>query len=221
MKIAVLGGSFNPPHIGHAMLAETMVKEMKCSKVLIVPTYRPPHKEMTGAASAEDRLAMVKAMCKENSAFIADDEEIVRGGVSYTVDTLCHITEVYADVLDDKPMFVMGQDIAAEFYKWKDAPRIAQLSRLVIARRHPNNNGIDTSGFDNKNVGDYTGGFVADTIDETFGYPHIMLSNPMLPLSSTEIRARIHGGKAWRYLVCNGVFQYIEEHRMYRDGGGF
>lgn len=215
MTLAVLGGSFNPPHIGHAMLAETLAREMKCTKVLIVPTYQPPHKEMADAASAEDRLGMVKAMCEGNSAFEADDEEVVRGGVSYTVDTLRHIIDVYGNELEGKPIFVMGQEIAAEFHKWKDAKTIADIAQLVIARRHPNNNGIDTSGFENKNTGEYKDGFVSDEIEKTFAYPHIMLSNPMLPLSSTEIRARIAGGKSWRYLVCEGVFQYIAEHALY------
>lgn len=215
MKIAVLGGSFNPPHIGHAMIAETMVREFQCEKVLIVPTLVPPHKVLSNAVSARDRFNMVQAMCEGNSAFVSDDEEIVRGGVSYTVDTLMHIREVYKEVIDDMPYFVMGQEIAAEFHKWKDAANIAKIAHLVIARRHPDRNGVDTSGFENKNKGEYVGGFVEDTIDKTFAYPHIMMDNPMLPLSSTEIRARIAHGKAWRYLVCDSVFRYIGKHGLY------
>lgn len=215
MKIALLGGSFNPPHIGHAMLAETMVRELHCDKVLIVPTFLPPHKVLTGAASAADRLGMVRAMCQGNSAFEADGQEVERGGVSYTVDTLEHVTNVYGDRLDGKILFVMGQEIAAEFHKWKDADRIVQLADLVIARRHPDRNGVDTTGFENQNRGDYKGGFVSDDIAATFRYPHTMLDNPMLPLSSTEIRARLSCGKSWRYLVCDGVFRYITEHGLY------
>lgn len=220
MKIALLGGSFNPPHIGHAMLAETCVRELHCDKVLIVPTNQPPHKELSRAASEQDRLGMVRAMCEGNDAFEADDEEIVRGGVSYTIDTLESVTDAYLGKLDGKPLFVMGQEIAAEFNKWMDADKIAKLADLVIARRHPDRNGIDTKGFENPNRGDYKGGFVSDDIDQTFSYPHTMLDNPMLPLSSTEIRARIALGKSWRYLVCDGVFRYIIEHGLYSVQGG-
>lgn len=215
MKIALLGGSFNPPHIGHAMLAETMLEEFHCNKVLIVPTNIPPHKVLSNAASAKDRLGMVRAMCEGNSAFEACGIEVERGGVSYTVDTLESINAMYRGKLDCKVLFVMGQEIAAEFYKWKDAARIADIADLVIARRHPDRNGIDTKGFENPNKGDYVGGFVPDDIDTSFRYPHTMLDNPMLPLSSTEIRARIAGGKAWRYLVCDGVYRYIKEHGLY------
>lgn len=215
MKVAVLGGSFNPLHIGHATLADTVARELGYDKVLIVPLFIPPHKLMKDAASPDDRLGLVKAFCSEDSRFEAEDCEIVRGGVSYTYDTLLYIIQKYGDKLDGKPAFIMGQEIASEFGKWHRADEVAQIADLVIARRHPDNNNVNTAAFENCAVNGYTGGFVPDTISATFAWPHKTLENPMLPVSSTEIRARIAQGKSWRYLVPEPVFEYIKEHKLY------
>ena len=88
MKIAILGGSFNPIHIGHCMLAESVIKDLGYDKVLFVPTNLPPHKMLNNAPSAQERFNMVKAFCDTNSRFDAESCEIDRGGVSYTFDTL-------------------------------------------------------------------------------------------------------------------------------------
>ena len=213
MRIALLGGSFNPLHIGHAMLAETVVTEFGYDLVLFVPAFIPPHKEMNGAVSAEDRLNMIKTFCCDEKRFIAEDCEVIRGGISYTYDTLTYIIEKYKDRIDGKPAFIMGQENAGEFDKWFHAKEIAQVADLIIAHRHPDNNNIDTCTFCNKPSGAYTGAFVSD--DTNFQYPHLMLANPLLPVSSSEIRARIAQKKSWRYLVPGPVFEYIISHQLY------
>ncbi len=220
MKIALLGGSFNPLHIGHCMLAETVARELGYDRVLFVPVYNPPHKEMNNAVLPEERFEMVNRFCSSScldgkQVFFAEDCEIKRKGISYTFDTINYIIQKYATEIEGKPAFILGQESAAQFYKWHRASEIASLADLVIARRHPDNNGVDVKAFENKPSGNYTIEFVGDDFEKDFKYPHIMLSNPVLPVSSTEIRSRIAGGKAFRYLVPEAVFHYIIEKGLY------
>lgn len=215
MKIAVLGGTFNPLHIGHCLLAESVVKELGYDKVIFVPSFIPPHKAENKSCSAEDRLNMVKAFCNSSDCFEAESCEIDRGGVSYTFDTLEYICRKYNGKLDEKPGLIMGQEVAAEFDKWYRAFDVAAMSRLILARRHADNNGIDVSGFQNASSGDYNGKFVSDDFEKDFRYDHVMLENPVLPVSSTEIRARIALGKSWQYLVPPEVFMYIKNNNLY------
>lgn len=220
MRLAFLGGSFNPLHIGHCMLAETVVKELHYDTVLFVPAFVPPHKQLNGGVLPEQRFAMTEAFCRStehngSSFFSADDCEIRRGGISYTYDTLVHIIERYGARLDGKPALIMGQESAAQFYKWHKADEIARLSDFIIARRHPDANGVDVGGFENVPSGSYTGDFSGGTEYVAFDRPHVLLENPLLPISSTEIRSRIAAGKAFRYLVPESVFQYIMKHKLY------
>lgn len=220
MKVAILGGSFNPLHIGHCMLAETVVRELHYDKVLFVPLFIAPHKEMNALVSAEERFAMVDAFCKSAGVdgrcyFEAEACEIERMGTSYTYDTLLYIIKKYGDSLEGKPAFIMGQETAAQFHKWHKTEDIARLADLITARRHPDNNGVDVSLFENKALRGYTNEFVGDDFEKDFKYPHIMLENPVLPVSSTEIRSRMANGKAFRYLVPEVVFQYIISHNLY------
>jgi len=152
MRIALLGGTFNPLHIGHCMLADSVLCDLNYDKILFVPANIPPHKMMNETVSAEERFLMVEAFCKsaENygtKRFFAEDCEMKRGGVSYTCDTLQYIIEKYGDKIDGKPALIMGQETAAQFYKWKNADKIAESADLIIARRNSDFNGIDTSGF--------------------------------------------------------------------------
>lgn len=218
MKIALLGGSFNPLHIGHCMLAETVIQELGYDKVLFVPVNIPPHKQLSDKVSAQDRFNMIEAFCKSSAEkgkdfFIAEDCELKRGGISYTYDTLEYVIKNYP--VTGKPAFIMGQETAAQFHKWHNAEQIAEIADLILARRHPDNNGIDTKKFENNPTGSYTNDFVGDDFEKNFNYSHIMLKNPVLPISSTEIRSRIVLGKGWRYLVPEAVFQYIIDHKLY------
>ena len=221
MKIALLGGAFNPLHIGHCMLAETVVRELHYDKVLFVPLYIAPHKDMNNEVGAEERFAMVDAFCSSASVdgkryFEAEPCEIERKGMSYTYDTLLYVTEKYGASLEGKPAFIMGQETAAQFHKWHKAEKVAERADLIIARRHPDNNGVDVSSFENKAVRGYTNEFAGDDFEKNFAYSHILLENPVLPISSTEIRSRVANGKAFRYLVPEAVFQYIIRHNLYR-----
>ncbi len=217
MRIAVFGGSFNPLHNGHAMLADTIIKELHYDKVLFVPTFIPPHKIVNESIAAEHRLGMIKAFCHSvpDNVFVAEDCEIRRGGVSYTFDTLTFLAEKYKNLLDGKLSFVMGDEVAAEFHKWKNPDGIAQIADFIITHRYPDAGVLESKLVKNIPGKDYAGDFKARFDEKKFGYPCLYLKEPMLPVSSTQIRGRILENRSFKYLIPPAVYDYIKEHKLY------
>ena len=217
MKIAVFGGTFNPLHVGHAMLADTIVRELGYDKVLFVPTYTPPHKDSAKIIPAEHRMKMIAGFCKSegNGHFELESCEVERGGISYTSDTLEYLTKKYEGKLNKKLAFVMGDEVAAEFSKWRNPEKVSALADLIIVHRYPDVKAMESSLYENKPTGDYKGDFAVKFDLKTFKYPCIYLDSPMLPVSSTDIRRRISEGKSFRYLVPPAVFDYIIENGLY------
>lgn len=227
MRVAIFGGTFNPFHIGHAMLCESLLRDEHYERVLIIPTSTPPHKKVSGNITALQRLQMVSAFCAADGSgrLVADDCEIERGGVSYSYDTIVQVLARYekenakCESLDGKLGFVIGEETASQFEKWHEAKKIAQLCNILIARRHPEISFVDTSGFENTPTATYIRDDECDSrnIDKTFPFPHRMLENVLLPLSSTQIRARIKQGLAYRYLIPQSVYEYIEKWGLYKS----
>lgn len=217
MRIAVFGGSFNPLHNGHAMLADTIIKELHYDRVLFVPTFIPPHKIVNESIAAEHRLGMIKAFCHSvpDNVFVAEDCEIRRGGVSYTFDTLTFLAEKYKNLLDGKLSFVMGDEVAAEFHKWKNPDGIAQIADFIITHRYPDAGVLESKLVKNIPGKDYAGDFKARFDEKKFGYPCLYLKEPMLPVSSTQIRGRILENRSFKYLIPPAVYDYIKEHKLY------
>ena len=217
MKLAVFGGTFNPLHIGHAMLADTIITELGYDKVLFVPTFITPHKKCGGNVTSEQRLEMVRAFCASegDGHFETDTCEFDRGGVSYTSDTLEFLTDKYKNVLDGKLAFVMGDEVAAEFDKWRNPEKVSALADLIIVHRYPDIGAIEQTLYKNTPSGDYKGDFAVQFDRDNFKYPHIYIENPMLPVSSTDIRGRISEGKSFRYLVPPAIYDYIKRHGLY------
>lgn len=217
MKIAILGGSFNPLHNAHAMLADTMIKEAGYDKVLFIPTGVPPHKEISSGISTEHRLGMVRAFCNSvpGNFFEVETCEIDRGGISYTVDTLKYIVQKYKKDLDGKPGLIMGEEIAAEFSKWKSPDVISELSDIIIVPRTPDYDSVK-NGFHNIPSGHYSGDFNTKFDRNNFGYPCKILDSRMITISSTGIRERIKNNRSFRYLVPYPVFEYICENGLYK-----
>ncbi len=211
MKIAVLGGSFNPIHIGHLILADCVCKELGYDKILFIPTFIPPHKHMTDEAPAKDRLAMVKKAIAGDRRFVCESYEIDRGGVSYTWDTVCYLEEKYKGKLDGKIGLIIGFDLAPHFDRWEKAEQLAQKCQIILANRPQEKLCRDysnqaKSGYDTE---------IEDFSEKDFKFPHINLDNPAVQLSSTDIRRRISTGKAFNYLVSKKVFNYIKKRNLY------
>jgi len=193
MKLAVLGGSFNPVHIGHLYLADTVLSMMKYDKVIMVPAFRSPFKqEMVTAAN--DRLEMLAAAIAGDSRLVIDDCEIQREGVSYTVDTLQDVIMRYGidpQKKTERPALIIGDDLAGEFPEWRDSQKILEIADLIIACR--------------------TGSGKVD-----YPFPHTFIDNEIINVSSRAIRHRIAEGKMpWRSLVPAGVKAIIEDRQLY------
>ncbi|MBP5447084.1 MAG: nicotinate (nicotinamide) nucleotide adenylyltransferase [Treponema sp.] len=218
MKIAVYGGSFNPIHCGHLTVADETLS-LGYDKVLFVPTFIAPHKQLSASVSPSSRVAMLEAASSDNPNFEVEPCEIQRGGVSYTIDTIRFLMDKYKGKIDGKLGLVMGQEIAAEFYKWKGPDEIASLCDIIIASRQ--NLGDKRSvAAANKPRGDYIGGVDAngqfmDVDKKRFVWPYTELKNVIVPISSTDIRNRILQKKSWRYLLPQAVYEYIVTNRLY------
>ncbi len=190
MRLLVLGGSFNPVHLGHLMLAEEVAAEFSYDRILLVPSLQPPHKTLADDPGPGHRLGMVQAAVEGNSAYIIDSCELERKGLSYTFETLDHVVSTY--MIDGKPGLVIGDDLAAGFSSWRNPEGICNLADLVLARR----------------CGE------PSTLQARFR--HRTAHNMLFPVSSTDIRSRIAAARPWRWLVPSQVAQYIEDHQLYR-----
>ena len=202
MKLGILGGSFNPIHIGHLFLADMVISKFNLDRVVFIPTYRSPFKltaeDTENIEDTErDRLDMLAAAVTGDSRLAIDDCEIRRKGVSYTVDTLEDIIARYMP--KGKPVLIIGDDLAAEFPKWQNSDRILKLADVVIARR-----------------------ITPDSSRLIYAFPHTMIDNDVMNVSSNMIRRRISGEKdgvdaaeGWRSLVPPGVRAIIEDRRLY------
>lgn len=218
MKIAVYGGSFNPVHCGHLTVADEVLS-LGYDKVLFVPTFIAPHKQLSASVSPSSRLAMLEAAICGNPKFEIEPCEIQRGGVSYTIDTIRFLMDKYNGRAEGKFGLIMGQEIAAEFHKWKEADKLASLCDIIIAARQ-NLGDRRSVAAANKPRGDYVGGVDAsgqfmDVDKKTFVWPYTELKNVIVPVSSTDIRNRILNGKSWRYLLPKAVYEYIVANRLY------
>lgn len=217
MRIAIYGGSFNPIHIGHLSLADDVALSLGYDKIIFVPTFIPPHKQLSASVSPMSRMAMLEAAVADNSRFEIETCEFQRGGISYTIDTVKFLMKKYKGKLDGKFGLILGQEIAAEFEKWKDPDGVAALCDIIIAKRRilGDRRAVDH----NAPRGDYVGGIQSSgnfmDVGDSFKWSHILLDNFILPISSSEVRARIASGKGWRYLVPLAVYEYIVANRLY------
>jgi nicotinate-nucleotide adenylyltransferase len=189
MKLAILGGSFNPIHTGHLYLADTVLCELGYGRVLLIPALVSPFKREADAIPAQDRLDMLLAAAAADPRLGVDDTEIRRGGVSFTIDTVTDIIERYRP--EGKPGLVIGDDLAADFPQWKNAGELAAKADIIIARRLDEERSL------------------------SFPFPHTSLKNAVLPVSSASVREKIASSGAWRSLLPQGARCIIEERGLY------
>jgi nicotinate-nucleotide adenylyltransferase len=205
VKIALLGGSFDPVHVGHLSLAEALHRELAYDLILLVPANAPPHKDLASDTRAADRLAMLRLAITGRSYCSVDDCELARGGVSYTVDTVRHVIDAYRANISGKPAIAIGEDLVPGFSSWKDVPTLLELADIVVARR-PRSGAADGVAAD---------GYLSRA---EFPYPHVNLENKLVDVSSTLVRERISSGAEWASLVPEAVYRYIVSHTLYEHG---
>lgn len=218
MKLAILGGSFNPLHMGHVQMAQAVINELGYDSVHFVPAGIPPHKIVNGGANAKQRLQMVNEFCKTQNqlSFGVEDCEVVREGPSYTVDTVKYLTKKYEECLEGKLGLIMGEENASEFPKWKNVEEIVRYCEIIIVPREVVHSEIDLSEFKNVATGHYKGDFNVQFKAQDFPYEYKLLSKPVMTVSSTEIRARIANGKGVEELIPSCVYDYIMNNKLYK-----
>jgi nicotinate-nucleotide adenylyltransferase len=195
-RIAIFGGSFNPIHVGHLMIAEEAADRLGLDRVIFVPAGEPPHKAATGLAPAAARLEMVKRAIAGNARFEVSDVELKRRGKSFTVDTLRHFREALPR--GARLYLVIGEDAAHDLPGWRDPRGILKLARPVIASRA----GTAAGALRRLNRL-MPGAGRAEEVPVRVG------------VSATEIREKVAAGRSVRYLVPDGARQVIARRGLY------
>lgn len=199
-KIGILGGTFNPVHIGHLILAQSALETFDLSKVLFVPCALPPHKGATTLAAARHRLAMVESAIEGDLRFEVSGLEIQRGGVSYAIDTVRQLHRLYPKA---KLHFIIGSDTLPELHLWKSVNDLLKLCTFI------------TFGRPGRNTGPYR----PVELQLPAPWAEQLLRNysalRLVDVSSSDIRYRMAEGMSIRYLVPPAVEMYIAEHHLY------
>ncbi len=200
-RIGILGGTFNPIHMGHLIMAEEVCKHHHLSKVIFIPTYIPPHKYADDLTDARHRYQMVKEAINENDKFEVSDLEIKRKGRSYTIDTVHEILGHYGE--EYEVFLIIGADSLNELELWKDIKKLSQLCHFVIVNRP----GFPTD----------TSPRLAELIgkDNILDIEKLMIEIEPVGISSTEIRRRLKDKIEINGLVPECVEAYIKEHGLY------
>jgi nicotinate-nucleotide adenylyltransferase len=211
-RVALFGGSFNPIHYGHLLLADQVRERLGLDRVLFMPAAAPPHKAAGQLASAPDRYAMVALATAGHPAFAVSDLELQRPGRSYTVDTI----EALRAAGDDQLYLLIGSETFLDLLSWKEPARIASLARIVVVPRAG-------TGFDPE-------GRHAQKVLEEIGQPRfvratgpapadgvLIVDAVSLPISASDLRQRASRGQSLAYRVPEAVIAYIRARRLYQE----
>lgn len=196
MRIGILGGTFNPPHLGHLVVAQEAYRELDLDQVLFIPAGIPPHKPVDAEPGPEHRLALCRLAIAGDDRFAVSDLELRRDGPSYTVDTL---NQLSTHAPTNKLFLILGADIAAGLPQWREPERVLDLATVAIAKRR------GTSGESVQRALDHLEG----------GDRARFFQMPRIGISSTMVRRRARAGQPIRYFVPDGVVRYISEHGLY------
>jgi nicotinate-nucleotide adenylyltransferase len=198
-KTGIFGGTFNPIHNGHLIIAESVREQCGLDKVLFMPSGQPPHKRDPEVVDPERRFEMVKLAVGSNPCFEASRMEIDRAGFTYTVNTLQELRTEYGSEMG--LYFIIGADIVPELVTWKDFRHVFELCEFVAVLRP----GFDKEAF-TREIG---------SITENYGAVIHTVDARLIDISSTEIREKCSAGESIRYLVPDGVREYIYKEGLY------
>lgn len=187
-QVGILGGTFNPPHIGHLIMADQVMQQLDLEKVLFLPDYQPPHVDQKKTIDANYRKEMVSRAIIDNPKFELETIELQRGGISYTYDTIKMLKQRHPET---DYYFIIGGDMVAYLPKWHEIDALMKLIRFVGVRRR--NFAVHSN------------------------YPIIWVDSPLIDISSSAIRKRVKNQQSIHYLVPDSVESYIYEKGLYLD----
>jgi nicotinate-nucleotide adenylyltransferase len=206
VRVGILGGTFNPPHVGHLLCASEAADQLGLHQVVLVPVARPPHKEVPDDPGAQERLALCELAVAGDRRLSVSRLEIDRGGASFTVDTLA---ELHARTPEDELTFIVGADMALSLPTWHEPRRVLGLATLAVAER---------SGAARRDIVERLEELGADD-GGAGGQPNVrFFEMPRVDISSSLLRRRVAQGRSIRYLVPDAVADRITRRRLYRDG---
>ncbi len=196
-KIGIMGGTFNPIHYGHLLLAETAFHQFHLDKILIMPTKNPYYKKISHSVTEEDRVNMVQLAIADNAHFHLSTEELDREGATYTVETLTHLTEKNPDCAY---YFIMGADSLYHIESWRNPDKLLKMATILVAGRAGTGSSLNSQ---------------IEYIEDKYDANIFRLCSPILEISSNDIRRRVGVGESIRYLLPDPVSEYIYSHNLY------
>lgn len=186
MKIGIIGGTFDPPHIGHLIIANEALHQLNLDKVYFMPNQEPPHKVRNDGASGMERIHMLEMMIQKHPRFFIEPIELEREGRSYSYDTMKILTETNKE---DEYFFIIGGDMVEYLPKWYKIDELVSIIQFVGVNRP---------------------GYSIET-----DYPIIPIEVPLIELSSTMLRDRLKSGQTVKYYLPDELIDYIKERGLY------
>ncbi len=199
MKIGILGGTFDPIHLGHLILAESARDKFNLDKVIFMPAGKPYFKDLDSVSCSDYRADMVNLAITCNDNFFFSDIELKREGETYTVDTLIELKDIYPN---DELFLIVGSDTLYQIENWKNPAKVLELATILIASRSA--------------VGEDVQSKIYDLQDTFPGSKFERLNMLNIDISSTNIRARVKAGASIKYLVPDSVVDYIGKNNLYK-----
>ncbi len=196
-RIGLFGGTFDPVHLGHLVLAEQCREQANLDAVWFVPARQPPHKGDKSISAPKYRLEMLNLAISGTSHFALCTIELDRDGPSYTIETLELLTAKYAE---DEFSLIIGADMLSDFPNWKEPARISQSCRLIAVNRGRDIERVKSD---------------ASLVERDLAARVQIVEMPAIEISSTDLRQRASEGKSVRFLTPRGVEMYIASHRLY------
>ena len=214
-RTGVFGGSFNPIHYGHLLLADEVLERLGLDRVLFVPAAIAPHKPGHDLAPAADRYRMAQLAVGAHPGFAVSDVELRRPGVSYTVDTLAALSAPGQELV-----LLLGSEMFLDLLSWREPQRIARLARLAVVPRVGSAFDPDSAAARKVlcEIGIDRFGVVEGASPPERGV--LIVHATSLPISASELRARVRDGRSLAYRLPDPVIEYIRARNLYREGSG-
>jgi nicotinate-nucleotide adenylyltransferase len=197
MRVGVIGGTFDPIHAGHLIVAEQARDQLALDQVVFIPAGQPPHKAARQITAAHHRLAMVQLAIADHVAFALSRIDLDREGPCYSVETISLLQEKWGP--ETEIHFLIGEDSLRDLPRWHQPDRLLRLCQIVAVQRPGYS--VDLNTLDKQLAG------AADRIQT--------IASPLIDISSTDIRERVRENRSIRYLVPDPVRRYIEQHNLY------